>query len=145
MAFDQLLYSPKPYQQGRYFNQDFAQASAGKILVRGRPGKVVRINTEKATGDQPQGIWENSDFARTTAMAVAHDAVLVVGQLASGESEKPGEMVLAGLDSESGKARWSMPLPGAPLAWGLAVDREGRILVTLQDGRLLCFSAKTGK
>jgi hypothetical protein len=31
-------------------------------------------------------------------------------------------------------------LHAAPVAWGIAVDRNGWIVVSLQDGRLVCFS-----
>ncbi len=35
--------------------------------------------------------------------------------------------------------RWQRRLPAAPVRWAVAVDRAGRIVVTLKDGRLLCF------
>jgi hypothetical protein len=38
-----------------------------------------------------------------------------------------------------GKLMWKQPLPVGPVAWGLAVDRAGRIVVALLDGRVLCF------
>ncbi len=38
-----------------------------------------------------------------------------------------------------GGVLWSKPLPSAPVPWGLAVDRDGRIVVTLEDGQVLCF------
>ena len=31
-------------------------------------------------------------------------------------------------------------LPGSPSGWGLARDKDGRWFVSLQDGRVLCFS-----
>ena len=41
------------------------------------------------------------------------------------------------LDLEGGRELWSHPLPAAPVAWGLAVDRGGRVIVTLADGQVL--------
>ena len=43
------------------------------------------------------------------------------------------------IDLQSGKPLWTQPLPAAPVPWGLAIDRAGRVLVTLVDGRILCF------
>ena len=43
------------------------------------------------------------------------------------------------LDLQTGKRLWSQPLPASPVPWGLAVDRRGRIIVTLENGHALCF------
>jgi uncharacterized protein GlcG (DUF336 family) len=34
---------------------------------------------------------------------------------------------------------WKQALPAAPVPWGLAVNREGKDIVTLEGGRVLCF------
>ena len=34
---------------------------------------------------------------------------------------------------------WSQPLPGEPTRWGIAVDAQGRMIVTLRTGQVLCF------
>jgi outer membrane protein assembly factor BamB len=49
------------------------------------------------------------------------------------------DTAICAIDPQTGKSIWTQPLPGVPTAWGLAVDRDGRILVTLMDGRLLAF------
>ncbi|HUT88979.1 MAG TPA: hypothetical protein VMY37_05765 [Thermoguttaceae bacterium] len=46
---------------------------------------------------------------------------------------------ITALGIQDGKPLWKHPLPAAPVAWGLAVDRRGRVLVTLRDGRVLSF------
>lgn len=50
--------------------------------------------------------------------------------------EKPEIVVL---NLQDGGILWSQPVPSPPVPWGLAVDRDGRIVVTLEDGRVLCF------
>ena len=50
-----------------------------------------------------------------------------------------GKSELVALDIEDGGMLWSQPLPSAPVAWGLAVDRNGRVIVALEDGKVLCF------
>jgi outer membrane protein assembly factor BamB len=43
------------------------------------------------------------------------------------------------LDLESGNVLWKHPLPSPPVPWAMAVNREGRVVVTLENGLVLCF------
>jgi len=49
-----------------------------------------------------------------------------------------GKQVVA-LSLADGGVLWSQPLPAPPVEWGVAVDRDGRVVVTLEDGQVLCF------
>jgi outer membrane protein assembly factor BamB len=40
-----------------------------------------------------------------------------------------------------GAELWAQALPGEPVRWGLCLDRDGRIIVTLRDGRVICYGA----
>ncbi len=40
---------------------------------------------------------------------------------------------------KDGSLLWRKPLPSSPVPWGLAVDRDGRPIVTLEDGQVMCF------
>jgi outer membrane protein assembly factor BamB len=64
----------------------------------------------------------------TAAAAVGANAVVLAG-----------ESGIRALDLDGGEELWSHPLPASPVPWGLAVDRNGRAVVTLEDGRVLCF------
>ena len=46
---------------------------------------------------------------------------------------------LTALDLQDGHALWTQPLPTLPVAWGMAVDGAGRVVITLNDGQVLCF------
>jgi outer membrane protein assembly factor BamB len=46
---------------------------------------------------------------------------------------------LVALNPADGTVHWKQPLPGPPAPWGLAVDGAGRVVVTLADGKVLCF------
>jgi outer membrane protein assembly factor BamB len=46
---------------------------------------------------------------------------------------------IVALNVEDGSVLWSHPLPAAPVEWGLAIDSDGRAVVTLEDGRVVCF------
>jgi outer membrane protein assembly factor BamB len=47
-----------------------------------------------------------------------------------------------GLAPRTGVLLWRHPLEVAPVPWGLAMDKQGRVLVTLQNGRLVCLADK---
>ena len=79
------------------------------------------------------------------ALAVAANAVVVAtgrtiavtGKVAEGTPKK-----IAALSLTDGKVMWTHDLPAPPLRWGLAIDRDGRTVVALQNGRVVCFAAK---
>ncbi len=77
-------------------------------------------------------------------MAVAQNAVIVAGvdrSFAKGEAAYEESYGIVALDIDSGKVLWRHRLAAAAVRWGLAIDREGRLLVCLQDGRVLCYGA----
>ena len=47
---------------------------------------------------------------------------------------------LTALNLTDGKPLWRHPLPAGCVAWGVSVDRQGRVIVALRDGRVLCFA-----
>lgn len=58
------------------------------------------------------------------------------------KSEPPSQWLLVALKPQTKQEVWSQPLPGEPVRWGLAVDAQGRILVSLRNGQIVCFSQK---
>jgi len=72
-------------------------------------------------------LWEK-DCKDSLALAVCKNAVVVA---------MPSEVVA--FDLRDGRTLWKQPLPSSPVPWGLAVDRDGRVIVTLEGGRVLCF------
>ncbi len=43
------------------------------------------------------------------------------------------------IDLRDGKVLWTQPLPCPPVPWGLALTRASRVLVTLENGEVICF------
>ena len=75
-------------------------------------------------------LWEyNCDGS--VAIAVCKNAVVVA---------KKSEIVA--LNLKNGKVLWTTPLVSAPVPWGLAIDRDGRTVVTLENGQVLCLGRK---
>ena len=77
--------------------------------------------------DKP--LW-NYDCKDSVALAVCKNAVVVACK-----SE------IVALDLRNGKVLWSQAVPAAPVPWGLAIDRDGRVVVSLEDGQVLCLGS----
>jgi len=75
--------------------------------------------------DKPVWVYDCKD---SEALAVCSNAVIVAGKTQ-----------VAALNLADGSVLWSQPLPGPAVTWGLAVDRDGLVIVTLEDGQVLCF------
>jgi len=84
-------------------------------------------------------IWKDASFARTAAVALAGNAVIVAGELAAEKPEGPLRPAVVARDPETGKPLWAQALPAPPRSWGLAIDRDGRVVLSLIDGRIVCF------
>ena len=56
----------------------------------------------------------------------------------------PPTQELVALRATEGTILWKQPLPKPPAPWGLAVDGAGRAVVTLTDGKVLCFGESQG-
>jgi hypothetical protein len=54
-------------------------------------------------------------------------------------SAKNPQSKIVMLHPGSDVAAWSHPLPAEPVRWGMAVDAQGRVVVALRNGQVLCF------
>jgi outer membrane protein assembly factor BamB len=90
------------------------------------PGNRFNLDW-KRLGIKDKPLW-GRDCKDSAAMAVCPNAVVVAGK-----SE------IVALNLKDGTPLWSQSLSSAPVPWGLAVDCDGRAVVTLEDGQVLCF------
>jgi outer membrane protein assembly factor BamB len=90
--------------------------------------------------EKPKAYWVSKPFEEIAAVAITKNALLVTG-LDRPVTSNPlqTESALCALDLATGQLLWRHPLPAPPVAWGLAVGRSGRIIVTLADGRVIGF------
>ena len=140
VAFDRLLYSPKRYWQGRYFARHLLQADSGKVLIRGTVGRIMRITPQTAADENPKSLWESDCLQFPVAMALGNNAVVVAGRRPASEEARAKSAVIA-LAVDDGHELWRHELPATPLPWGTALDSAGRVIVTLEDGQVLCLAA----
>ena len=50
---------------------------------------------------------------------------------------------IAALNLRDGSILWEQSVPSSPVSWGLAVDRDGRTIVTLENGQVLITGGLT--
>jgi len=99
-----------------------------KLLSKRMAEPPNRFNVDwKRFGVRDKPLW-SYDCKDSVALAVCSNAVVVA---------KKSEIVA--LNLKDGSVLWSEALPSAPVNWGLAVDRNGRTVVTLEDGQIQCF------
>ena len=75
-------------------------------------------------------LWEYACDG-SVALAVCNNAVVI--------AEK-SELVV--LNIQTGKMEWSQPLVNSPVPWGLAVSRDGKIFLSLENGSIRCFGTQ---
>ncbi len=88
---------------------------------------------------KPENIWQDTANRRFTSFVVSDDRLLVAGH----PDEAPEQAFLAAMTIEDGKDAWLQPLPANAVKGGAAVDGTGRIFVSLENGRLMCFKPAT--
>jgi outer membrane protein assembly factor BamB len=96
----------------------------GALLRRGQ-----NIETEWQLGVQP----------RFNSFIVGKDLLVAAGHTGSEGSESS---FLAAIEIERGTQVWRQTLPGPVVRAGTAVNDQGQILVALENGKLLAFSAE---
>jgi len=87
---------------------------------------------------KPAWIAEALQGADVVALSVSPNAVLAVYEMAKPRS-RHSQWVVAALNADDGSTRWERILPGTALPGGLTVDRDGRVLVVLADGTVICY------
>jgi outer membrane protein assembly factor BamB len=88
------------------------------------PQHIIQAWGEFKVDQQPR--W-GFNTTGGNAMAVTSNAVVMA----------VGNNVVA-LDIQSGQRMWAHKLPAPAVPWGLAVDHDGRVFLTLVDGQIVC-------
>lgn len=127
----------------RMVNQGVLQTPLGDLVFAYGPhdGRVALFDpqTSQQAGAKPR--WVQQPLNRIVAVAVAPNAILVAGLRDASQPGEPPQAQLAALAVGDGTVIWSQPLPAAAVPWGVIVDRDGRVVVSLQDGGIVCLAA----
>ena len=83
----------------------------------------------------PKDLWTDKANRRFTSFVVTEDRLLGAGH----PDGKPDENFLAAINVKDGTDIWVEKLPSTAVKGGVAVDASGKILVSLENGQLLCF------
>lgn len=110
---------------------ELAWANNTKLMcfagLRGDRVEFQKAVWGKTQSQDPKPSWE-FNCPNSAAVAVAPNAVVVA---------MPDEVIA--LNLRDGRLLWKQPLPATPVPWGLAINREGKVIVTLEGGRVVCF------
>jgi outer membrane protein assembly factor BamB len=90
------------------------------------PGNRFNIDWKKL-GIKDKPLW-SFNCKESVALAVCNNAVVVANRTE-----------IVALDLKDGEVLWSQPVSSPPVPWGLAVDRNGNVVVSLENGQVLCF------
>lgn len=104
------------------------------------PADVPRPPKEAARwvrrgGKLPDPLWRDSMNRRFTSFAVNEETILAGGHPDLQEDQP----FLVAINATDGTDRWIAPLPSIPVKGGISIDHDGRILVSMENGQLLCF------
>ncbi|MDD4871006.1 MAG: PQQ-binding-like beta-propeller repeat protein [Kiritimatiellae bacterium] len=75
-------------------------------------------------------LWE-VETKDSVAVALCKNAVVIASKTE-----------LIALSLQDGKKMWTQSMPAVPVNWGLATDKDGRIVVCLENGQISCFDGK---
>jgi outer membrane protein assembly factor BamB len=88
-------------------------------------------------GQDIKPIWQQPSDRRYNGFVVAGDVLLAAGH--TGPSGKDTSF-LAAINVPNGSERWLKKLPGPVVKGGAAVNHQGRVFVSLENGRILAFA-----
>ncbi len=144
----QVFVSGKPYYAHPQFQVYDGSVTNKTVVARVGVRDLAWFNnaklacyarTESSSPEAFARAWGKTEVAGLTplwtqptqggrALAVGKNAAVVAT-----ETE-----VLA-IDLRDGKPLWTQPLPAPPVSWGLALTRDGHVLVSLENGDVVCF------
>ena len=114
-------------------------------LLGSLPKGVKKINKDRARWNQRRGFaqqrkvqWSDKQARRFASFIVGKKNLIAAGDVGN-EKKIP---FLASINIETGKNNWVHQLPAQPIKGGTAIDSQGRILVSLADGTVICHEAK---
>jgi len=98
---------------------------------------AARWAARRGWSDKRKAIWQDNQSRRFASYILNPEILVAAGDM-GGEAKTP---FLAAIQVKNGKVAWNETLPAQPIKGGTAIDHDGRILVTLENGQTLCYAA----
>ena len=98
---------------------------------------AARWGTRRGWSEKRKVLWQDKKARRFSGLIVAPGKIIATGD--AGTRKRAPFFSL--IRTETGEDVWSEPLPSLPVKGGLAIDADGRILVSLASGQVLCYRA----
>jgi len=86
-------------------------------------------------GKLPDALWADKANRRFTSFVVTENTLLATGH----PDNEPDKSFLVAINTADGTDQWIAATPANAVKGGTAIDHNGRILVVLENGQLLCF------
>jgi hypothetical protein len=115
-------------------------AGRGPVVCLGSD-KVDGWLQTKRTGVQLDERWRAESIQNCVAVAIAENAVVAVGEPV-GSPSPAEEWTVQAFDLKDGHALWDERLESAPLPGGLCIDRDGQVIVVLENGQVVGLGQK---
>jgi len=87
---------------------------------------------------EPTGCWNEDSVREGRSVVVAGNAVVVACTVPT-QTKKPTEWVVQAFDIKNGDVMWTEKLDRRPLKNGICVDKNGRIIIILENGNVVCI------
>lgn len=98
---------------------------------------AARWATRRGWSEKRKVIWQDKQGRRFASFVISPELLLATGDV--GEENKTPFLVA--IQVKDGTTAWSESLPAKPIKGGAAIDHQGRIFVTLENGQALCYAA----
>jgi len=130
-------------EDSHYIMSAVLDSSAGHISIA-EPGQVSLVGDKTDDKGKPIAVWSRKPIQEINAAAITSDTLLIAGvtrQMNDDNWHTNAELIA--LNLTDGKPIWRKPLPAEPVSWGIAINQSSEIVVSLQNGQVVCFSNET--
>jgi outer membrane protein assembly factor BamB len=120
--------------EGNRFNNLTLEAPLPSGVTR-KKKEAARWRSRRRGQQVSKNLWQDTSNRRFTSFIVSTDQLLATGH----PDNPPGKTFLAAINIKDGSDMWTQKLPAEAVKGGTAIDHQGRIYVSLENGQLLCF------
>jgi outer membrane protein assembly factor BamB len=128
----------------RMVSQALLQTAAGDVSLSYGPhdSRVSLFPAKTGAVPMARPTWTQRPLNRVMGLAVSANAIVLAGVKDGAKQTEAATYHAMALSLKDGSTLWSETLPSAPAPWGVAVDRAGRVIVSLEDGRVVCLGGE---